>query len=104
MSNRPASYGYAEFEDKTLDYDNVRVTLANKIAYERFAKANKVDHETQPFTTEAFLSWHAAKTAGLPAGQLTYEDFLKKAVDAGIGSLDTGEEDPDPTQPAASTD
>lgn len=105
MSNRTASYATAEFEDPTLSYADVRVTLASKIAFERFAKANKVDHEAQPFTVEAFLSWHAAKLKGLPAGALKFEDFLAQAIDATIGTQDEPEAaDPDPTQPAASTD
>ena len=105
--SRTASYGYAEFEDTTLSYEDVRITLASKIAFERFARANKVDHETQPFTTESFLSWHAAKTAGKPAGSLKFEDFLARAIDAGIDSPEEprpgDEADPDPTQTAAST-
>lgn len=109
MSNRPKTLAWAELADGT-EFEDVRVTLATKVQYERTARANKWDHEAMPFTTSAFFAWHAARLAGALPADMTFDQFMSQVIDAGVENEtpdDTeGEDldDPDrPTDPASFT-
>lgn len=90
MSKIEKQYGWAELQDGTT-WEGVRVPFASKVAYERTARTRGWDAEKQPFTTGAFWSWHAAKTAGITS--LGWDEFLANVVDAGI--TDTAPESED---------
>lgn len=105
MTAQNATYAYGELADGT-EWANVRVTVATKVQLERSMRANRWDVETNPFTTAAFMSWHAARAAQAIPSDLDFERFLAEAVDAGVtNDVPTSDEaDPDrPTQTAATT-
>lgn len=95
-----ASYAYAELDDESggITYEGLRVTLASKLAYERTAR-NKgwKSVEANPFSFSAYLAWHAGKLAG--KHELTWEEFERHAIDAGIDQPDDDENDDDPDRP-----
>lgn len=92
-------YASAELRDGTR-YAGVRVPLASKFQWERSAKANGWDPQTNPFTFAAFLSWHAGKDAG--HHDLTWTQFTDAAIDATVTDerpADQPDDTPDPTRP-----
>lgn len=88
MAIKPA-YANVELDDGRL-FESVRVIYADRLAFERTAKARRWDPETQPFTTAGFLAWAALRRSGLYAG--TYDQFLAAVVDV---QLDDKTSDPD---------
>lgn len=103
MNTPNAMYGYAELKSGDT-WANVRVTLPTKIALERSARANKWQAEGDEFTMQAFMSWHAARLAGLH--DLEWDAFVKEAIDAGVLNklLEDDEDDEVPTAPGAGTE
>lgn len=67
--------------------DDIRVTLKDKLQYERTAKVKKWNPEKDFFSFGAFLAWHASKRDGLH--DLTFEDFTDKALDATVKGDDS---------------
>lgn len=96
----------ADFEltDGTV-HEGIRVTLASKIQFERSARANRWDPEENPFTTAAFLAWHAAKLRGLI--DLDWDRFLVECVDVSVTNPEPAAPEADdtdrPTEPASGT-
>ena len=74
-------YGYATLTDGTR-WDGVPIMLRTRIAWEKTAKHNGWNHETNMFTAGAFLSWHAARAAGLH--DLPWDQFVELAIDANV--------------------
>lgn len=105
----PTMYAYGELEDGT-EWANLRVGLPTKIQLERTAKANRWDTEEDEFTVSAFMSWHLSRAKGLH--NLSWDEFLKAAIDAGVTGKPVGETAPDdgeaatedPTRPGAGTE
>ncbi|MDE9365479.1 hypothetical protein PZ938_07665 [Luteipulveratus sp. YIM 133132] len=100
------TYAYGELADGTT-WEDVRVTLTDKIAYERTARANHWDYESQQQTAAAFLSWAAAKRTGVNVPG--WEEFVATAVDSSVTERDTrtvqeSDSGSDPTQTAPSTE
>lgn len=106
------TYAYAEFSDdapsSASGYAGVRVTLADKLQFERTAKARKWHPERDAMTVSAFLAFCAGRRAGLH--ELTWEDFQNAVIDAGViepsdddADDDSAGDDLGPTNPAPGT-
>ncbi len=83
-----------------LAWEDIPLTLPSRMAWERAAKANGWTAEANPFTTGAFLSWHAAKLAG--RHDLSWDEFVKVALEADVVKAPGGAHAADPTQTASS--
>lgn len=72
----------------------LRIVFADKVQYERTAKANGWSMQDE-FRLQSFLTWHAAKRSGTT--ELSYEDFMGELVDIQFDAqVEVGDE-PDPT-------
>lgn len=94
-------YANVEFDDgRTVE--DVRVIFADRLSFERTAKARGWDAEAQPQTTAGFLAWAALKRRGDYPG--SYDDFLAAVVDVQLDDERTPERaaegDADPSRPA----
>lgn len=77
-----------ELEDGTT-VGPVRVIFADKIQFEKSAKANGWSTE-DAIHLQSFLTWHAAKREGLISA--TYEEFTAQLIDIKFDSqVDVGE-------------
>lgn len=75
-------------------HDGIRIMLQDKLQLERTARVKKWDVQESPFTTTAFLVWHAARREKLT--ELSFEEFSEQIVDA---TMDTeGDDDSDLAQ------
>lgn len=75
------------YEDASgIEHGPFRVTLADKLQYEKTAKARNWDPEAQPFATTAFWVWHAAKRTG--EYTKSFDEFLGTVADAVVIPLD----------------
>lgn len=81
-----------------------RVGIHTKIAWEKAAKANKWNHEDNPFTVSLFWGWHATRHAGQHDD--SYDEFTRRVADAQLKEVttDTDEADEDPTRTAPGTE
>ena len=78
------------FEDaQGVEHGPYRITLQDKLQYEKTAKARKWDAEEDGMTSNAFLTWHAAKRLG--EVDLSFEDFIGTVIDATAQTLDEEE-------------
>ena len=84
-----------ELQDGTAAED-VRVTLADKLQFERTARVKKWDAQENFFTFAAFVAWHATKREGLHT--LTWEQFEVEALDATVKTEGDEDGEPDLTQ------
>lgn len=82
---------YGLLEDGTT-WENVPVRPVTFLQLEKTMKANQWDSDTNPLTIAAFMSWHAAKTHGVPVPE-KWADFTASALEADIKREDT-----DPTK------
>lgn len=89
------TFASVELEDGT-EFTDVRVTLQDKLQFERTAKVKKWDAQENFFTFAAFVAWHATKRAGLHS--LPWEEFEKSAVDASVRTEGEDEGDGDLAQ------
>lgn len=79
MSKMNKIAGY--FEDQHgVEHGPFRIGLADKLQYERTAKARGWDAEADSITSDVFLVWHASKRAG--AHDLSFEEFTSTMTDA----------------------
>ena len=79
MAKIQKSEGYYE-DANGIEHGPFRVTLADKLQYEKTAKARGWEAEATPFTTTTFLAWHAAKRSGAPVP--SFEEFIATVNDA----------------------
>lgn len=87
------SFASVELADGTT-FDEVRVTVQDKLQYERTARVKKwPEVQSNMFTFGAFVAWHATKREGLHS--LSWEDFEKQAVDAMVKTEGEDEGDGD---------
>lgn len=75
------TFASIELQDGTAVSD-VRVTLQDKLQFERTARVKKWDAQENFFTFAAFVAWHATKREG--HHDLSWEDFEKNALDATV--------------------
>lgn len=85
MSKMNKLAGYYEDEQGT-EHGPFRISLADKLQYEKTAKARKWDAEADSITSDVFLVWHASKRAG--AHDLSFEQFTTQMVDASAQKLE----------------
>lgn len=86
-------------ESEPTFYDDVRVIFADRLAYEKTAKARGWKIDQQPMTGSGFLAWAALHRTGQYAG--SYDDFLAEVVDVQLDDEKAGElEVAGPTLPA----
>jgi len=90
----PKQYTITELTDGTL-IGPTRITLADKLAWEKTARHQGWNVENNAVTMNAFLAWAAAKRTGAFTG--SFDEYMDQAVDVAI----TDGDDMDPTQPAA---
>lgn len=99
MSKMNKLVGY--FEDATgTEHGPYRITLADKLQYEKTAKARKWDAEDDSITSDVFLVWHASKRSG--AHTLTFAEFTEQMIDASAQKLE--EEDTEESPLSAGDD
>ena len=72
---------YGALTDGTT-WDGVPVTPATSVQLEKTMRASNWDADHNPMTMEIFMSWHAAKLAGVNVGP--WEDFPTTAEHASI--------------------
>lgn len=72
---------YGALNDGTT-WEGVPVTPATNVQLEKTSRANNWDTDHNSMTMEAFLSWHAAKLAGVDVPP--WEEFLTTAETATI--------------------
>lgn len=94
MSKMNKLAGYYEDQDGT-EHGPYRITLADKLQYEKTAKVRKWDAESDAITSDAFLVWHASKRAG--AHDLSFEDFTNQMVDTSAQKLEEEDTEESPT-------
>lgn len=85
MSKMNKLAGYYE-DAQGAEHGPFRITLQDKLQYEKTAKARNWDAEADSITSDVFLVWHAAKRAG--SHNLSFEEFTTQMVDAGAQKLD----------------
>lgn len=78
------------------EFNDVRVTMQDKLQFERTARLKKWDAQENYFTFAAFVAWHATKRENLHS--LTWDEFEASAVDATIRTEGEDEGDGDLTQ------
>lgn len=74
----------------------IRVVFADKVQYERSAKANGWAM-TDEFRLQGFLTWHAAKRTGVT--DLSYDDFTEQLIDIQFDAQVDAQEDTDEADP-----
>lgn len=98
MATKP-TYASVELngQDGPIQHENVRVIFADRLAFEKTAKARHWNPETMPFTTAGFLAWAALQRRGEFTG--TFDEFLGQVVDVELDDAKAAEgDDADPTQ------
>ncbi|MGJ9424728.1 hypothetical protein ACHABX_02655 [Nesterenkonia halotolerans] len=105
---RQKIFGFIELADGT-EHEDFRVGLPSKLQAERTARARNWDPETQHNQVAAFTAWHAAcKVHKLI--DMTFDEFMDTAVDAGVYHEDPEDKNPesdyaeDPTRADQSDD
>lgn len=97
----PKTVAIIEMQDGT-EIGPVRVGLATKLQASKTAKAKGWDMERDAIEVSSFMSWHAAKGAGLL--ELSYEEYSASVFDAGVFEADPEDaaaaDAADPTNPA----
>lgn len=94
-----ASVEYLDAGGAPVVVEDVRVLFADRLAYERTAKARRWDVETLPMTGAGYLAWAALKRTGQYTG--SYDDFLAQVVDVQLDDAKAEDDtSQDPTRPA----
>lgn len=100
-----ANYANAEFtgsDGEPITVQDVRIIFADRLRFEKTAKARGWDPEKQPMTSAGFITWAALNRTGQFPG--SYDDFLAVLIDVEIDDAKSVSEDTDdsadPTQPA----
>lgn len=88
MSKMNKLAGYYE-DAQGIEHGPFRITLEDKLQYEKTAKARKWDAEADSITSDVFLVWHASKRAGAHAH--SFEEFTVTMLDAAAQKLDEEE-------------
>lgn len=78
--------------DGTVVHDQVRVIYADRLQYEKSAKARNWNVQASPMFGAGFLAWAALTRLGLYSG--TWEEFLDQVVDVTLAEPEDGEADP----------
>lgn len=95
MSQIKKMFGYYEDQDGN-ERGPFRVTLADKLQYEKTAKARNWDADDHPFTTDLFMVWHASRRNG--EHSLSFDDFRDAVVDTSLSTDDAEDTEESPIQ------
>lgn len=103
----PRSFVDVEMPDGAI-HENIRVTFADKRAWEKTARARGWDPERDQVTLAGFLAWAALTRCQLIPADTKYTDFADTVVDVVMHQGDPTDPDReldedqpgDPTQPA----
>lgn len=85
MSKMNKLAGYYE-DAQGVEHGPFRITLQDKLQYEKTAKARKWDAEEDSITSDVFLVWHASKRAG--SHELDFGQFTVQMIDASAQKLE----------------
>jgi hypothetical protein len=95
-----ANVEYTGTDGEAVTVQDVRIIFADRLRFEKTAKARGWDPEKQPMTSAGFISWAALNRSGQFPG--SYEDFLNVVIDVEIDDVKSqgADDTDDPTQPA----